>query len=54
MGSKEQDCKSKLLEKVSELDLEEWLKKNPPPSSLWGKYSWAFLEMTIGVGVINN
>ena len=54
MDDKEQDYKSKLLEKVSELDLEEWLRKNPPPSRLWKKYSWAFLEMPTGVGVRNH
>lgn len=42
--------KDKLLKKVSEKELNEWLKKNPMPYE-WedrNKYSWAYTEMPVG------
>lgn len=43
------DYKQLTLQKVSESELEEWLKRNHPPKE-WqeDKYAWAYTEMPIG------
>lgn len=45
----EEYYRAEMLKRVSEEELEEWLRRNPPPRK-WqaGKYGWAFLEMPVG------
>ncbi len=43
------DFKKEVLKKVSEKELNEWIKRNPPPKEWNGtKYSYAYTEMNVG------
>lgn len=44
------DYKTEILKRVSEKELNEWLKRNPMPENWQDKnpYSWAYTEMPVG------
>ncbi len=48
MEKTEQEYKDELLRHISELELNEWLRRNPIPAD-WidGKYSFAYTEMPV-------